>query len=295
VRRARPEAKLGDAPVGEDYPPYVVAEIGINANGTPWLLWDMCAAFGAHADACKLQLRSIEDTYTREYLESARESPWGTTQRQQKRALEFGTEALMRARQACRAVDAHFTASPWDVPSVERLMRYDPAWLKVPSPLLTDHELLRAIGDAAKPVVVSTGMSDLEEVEDAIETLVRGGCGDLVVLACTSSYPTADVDVNLRKIETLRFELDLPIGFSCHSTNPAAVHGAVALGACLVEVHVTPGRWMYGSDQAASYTLDEFAALCEQIQAVWRMRGDGDVLPCEAEAAAAAKLRRVRL
>jgi len=275
----------------------IIAEVGLNSNGVPWLLLDTIRTFADEgATDIKIQVRDPASVYSPDFLASPRKSPWGTTQAEQKRAMEFADAALIEASGLCRELHVDFSASCWDLNSLERFVRtVRPAWLKVASPFLTwprevRDPLLRAHAATGLPLFVSTGMCGLGEIEEALSLMKDAP--SIALMLCTSAYPASDDDVHLRTLETLRREFALPVGLSYHGRSPHVVTAAVGLGASCVEVHVTLSRRLYGSDQAASWEPDEFGALVRGVRDVERALGSAEKRIRESERAVRAKLMR---
>lgn len=275
-------------------PPFIIAEIGINHNGdlnTALRLID--AAKLAGANAVKFQKRTVSTVYSESELALPRESPFGNTNGDLKRGLEFGDEEYRRISQYCRERDLLWTASCWDEESVEFIEALDPEFWKIASASLTDDNLLRVTREAARDkwVLLSTGMSTLDEIDHAIDVL---GNERLVILHCQSTYPTRDLaELNLRGIITLRERYNIPVGYSGHEVGLATTVAAVALGACVLERHITLDRAMWGSDQAASVEPDGFRRLVKDAHSVFLALGDGVIVCTPSEIPVKQKLRRI--
>ena len=269
---------------------YVVAEGGINANGDLDLARQMIhTAKACGADAIKWQKRTIEAVYTAEELARPRDSVFGTTNGDLKRGLEFGRAEYDAIDAECRRLDLPWTASCWDVESVTFISAYDPPFLKVASACLTDTPLLQAYRATGLPVVLSTGMSTAHEIEDAITTLDLTA---LTLLHCCAAYPAPIDALNLSALQTLR-HYGYPVGYSSHSVSPWPALCAAAMGAVMLEAHLTLDRTLWGSDQAASLEPAAFAKLVTEVRDLERAWGDG-VIRCEpCEEPVKAKLRRV--
>jgi N-acetylneuraminate synthase len=284
--------RIAERSVGPGCPTYLVAEIGINHNGDLELakkLIDQAADFGF--DAVKFQKRTIEVVYTREELSKPRESPFGTTNGDLKRALEFGADEYSEISRYCRGKNIHWFASPWDPASVDFLERFDPPCHKVASASLTDDGLLKHIKATRRPVFLSTGMSSLEQIDHAVDIL--SGV-PLVILHSTSTYPSRDEELNLSVIPRLRERYGCPIGYSGHEVGIIpSVMAVAAYDACAVERHVTLNRAMFGSDQAASIEPHGMELLAKYIRLWPTVKGDGVKRVYESEVPVRAKLRRV--
>ena len=269
----------------------LVAEIGINHNGDLNLAKKLIdvAAFGG-CDYVKFQKRTIDIVYSKEELDKYRESPWGTTNREQKHGLEFGEGAYDEIDRYCRGKNVGWFASPWDLQSVDFLMRYEPPFIKVASASLTDIDLLNRIKRTGTKVILSTGMSKKEELDNAITIL-----GDNVeyILACTSTYPTLDDEMNMKFIRTLKKEYpEYKIGFSNHSPGIQFSLIAVALGAEMLEFHITLNRAMYGSDQAASIEPEGVIKIGKHARNISKGMGTGEWTVFDSEEAIKQKLRK---
>lgn len=286
-----PGVKIGDTLVGDGCPCYVVAEIGINHNGDVELaksLIDMAEAAGCNA--VKFQKRTVDVVYSAEELAKPRESPFGTTNGDLKRGLEFGLEQYREIDAFCRETGIPWFASCWDEGAVDFMEQFAPPCYKIASASLTDDALLRYHRGTGRPLILSTGMSTLDEIDHAVEVL---GTGDLVILHATSTYPSNYDELNLRAIPMLRERYGVPVGYSGHETGIASTVTAAALGACIVERHVTMDRAMWGSDQAASLGPSGVTRLVRDLRLVEMALGDGNKCVYEREKPIIQKLRRV--
>jgi len=269
----------------------VIAEIGINHNGDLELakkLIDLAKL--CDSDVVKFQKRTIDIVYSQDVLDSLRESPWGTTQREQKEGLEFGQEEFDEIDAYCKSVGIDWFASAWDVPSQDFLSQYDLKYNKIASPMLTHVELLKAVADEGKPTFVSTGMSTYDDIDTAVEIFRDQDC-PFVLMHCVSEYPLAEGDVNLRAIVELRRRYDCPVGYSGHEVSMIPGTLAALMGAVAVERHITLDRAMYGSDQAASLERPGLYKMVDYIRTVTTVMGDGTKQVSEAEVTNAKKLR----
>ena len=287
------EVLLGERPVGDGHPCFVLAEIGINHNGDAQIarkLIDVAAFAGC--EGVKFQKRTIEIVYTPEELAKPRESPFGETNGDLKRALEFGESEYAEIDEYSRHKPIAWTASCWDEASVDFIDKFNPPFYKIASASLTDDALLRHTRSKGKPIVLSTGMSTTEQIDHAVDVL---GKEDLVLLHCCSAYPSQYADLNLRAIPALRQRYGVPIGYSGHETGIASSVAAATLGACIVERHITLDRSMWGSDQADSLEPNGIMRVVRDIRLVETALGDGvkSVLPSEIPIMQ--KLRRVGL
>ena len=286
------EVHLGDRLVGDGHPTYVIAEIGINHNGDLETAQRMIdSAVHAGADAVKFQKRTPELCVPSDQRGQMRETPWGyISYLDYRHKVEF-SETDYRAIDAyCRGHGIQWFASVWDEPSVDFLEPFRPVCYKVPSASLTDHALLRHLRATGRPVILSTGMSTMEQIRAAVKVL---GTNDLVLTHATSTYPCEPEELNLRMVETLRAEFPCPVGYSGHEVGlvPSAV--AVALGACMVERHITLDRAMWGSDQAASVEPGGFERLVKYIRVSELAVGDGIKRVYASEQPSLRRLRRV--
>ena len=286
--------KIGRHEIGANHPCYVIAEIGICHNGSLDLAKQLIdVAVDAGADAVKFQKRTISIIYTHEELVRPRESLFGSTNGDLKRGLEFDRGQYAEIDRYCSAKGIAWFASPWDVSSVAFLEQFNVPAYKVASACITDQVLLQTIQRTGKPVILSTGMSTVDELDAAY-----GLCSATqppAMLCCTSTYPAAIDDLHLERIHTLEYRYrDSVIGYSSHSVSPWFALNAVAMGAKIIEAHLTLDRSMWGSDQAASLEPQAFKKLVTEIRDFERARGSGELglLPCEK--AVREKLRRVK-
>jgi N-acetylneuraminate synthase len=269
----------------------VIAEIGINHNGDVGIakkLIDMAKSAGC--DAVKFQKRTIDIVYNKEYLDSPRESPWGTTQREQKEALEFGREEYDEIDAYCREVGIDWFASAWDVQSQFFLRQYNLKYNKIASPMLTHWDLLEVVAEERRPTFISTGMSTYEQIDQAVDIFRHHDC-PFVLMHCISEYPAAESILNLRCINELRARYECPVGYSGHEVTMFPGVLAAMMGAVAIERHITPDRAMYGSDQAASLEKRGLELLVGGIRTIPIVMGDGVKHITPAELANAQKLR----
>jgi N-acetylneuraminate synthase len=283
--------KIRERSIGPGQPSFVVAEIGINHNGSVELARALIdAAVAAGCDAVKFQKRTIEMVYSAEELARPRENPFGPTNGDLKRGLEFGADQYAEIDRYCRSKGIGWFASCWDELSVDFIEHFRPPCYKIASASLTDSNLLRHHRATARPLIVSTGMSTLEQIDHAVEVLGRQ---DLILLHATSTYPSELRELNLLVIPRLLERYGIPIGYSGHEVGLYTTLAAVVLGACVVERHITLDRAMWGSDQAASVEPQGFARLVKDIRAVEAALGDGVKRVYESEVPIMRKLRRV--
>jgi len=284
--------KIGERLVGDGQPVYIVAEIGINHNGDVDIAKRLIdAAKLAGCDAVKFQKRTPELCVPPEQRNIPRETPWGLiTYMEYRYKVEFGYEQYAEIDRYCKQQGITWFASCWDVPSVDFIEQFDPPCYKVASASLTDDELLHRLNATGKPILLSTGMSTMDEIRHAVSMLDRDR---LIIMHSTSTYPCPPQELNLRVIQTLKQEFGLPVGYSGHEVGLQTTYVAVVLGACVVERHITLDRAMWGSDQAASVEPGGFMRLVRDIRVIEQALGDGIKRVYESELAARAKLRRV--
>ena len=287
------EVKIGNKLVGDGHPAYVIAEIGINHNGDLEIAKRMIdAAVHAGADAVKFQKRTPEVCTPLDQQKQMRETPWGyITYLDYRYKVEFSEEQYREIDRYCRERKIDWMVSVWDEPSVDFMEKFNTPAYKVPSASLTDHNLLKYARKTGKPIIISSGMSTMEQIKRGVDIV---GAENLVIMHCTSTYPCEPEELNLKMIETLRREFpNNPIGYSGHEVGlvPSAV--AVAFGACVVERHLTLDRAMWGSDQAASVEPGGFERLVKYIRVTEAALGDGVKKVYESEKGSLKKLRRV--
>jgi len=287
------EIKIGDKLIGDGHPCYLIGEIGINHNGNMEIAKSLITvAKNAGWNAVKFQKRTIDIVYTAEELAKPRENPFGPTNGDLKRGLEFGFEQYQKINEFCREMEIPWFASPWDEPSVDFLEKFPVPCYKIASASLTDDSLLRRVRATGKTILLSTGMSTYPEVDHAVDVL---GKENLVLIHTCSCYPSNYNELNLRVIPELRKRYGLLVGYSGHETGIPSSVAAAALGACVVERHITLDRSMWGSDQAASLEPSGITRLARDIRLVETSMGDGVKRVEEREIAVMKKLRRVGL
>lgn len=282
--------KIGTRYVGAGEPVFVIAEIGINHNGDLDIAMKLIdAAVEAGCNAVKFQKRTVDIVYTPEELAKPRENPFGTTNGDLKRGLEFGEQEYRIIDAYCKQKKILWFASCWDPDSIDFIEQFSPPCYKIASASLTDDALLKAHRRLGRPMILSTGMSTLQEIDHAVEVL---GKQDLVILHCTSTYPAATDELNLRCIPAFQQRYGVPIGYSGHEVGLYTSLAAATLGACVIERHITLDRAMFGSDQAASVEPSGFARLVRDIRSVEEAMGDGVKKVYASELPIRAKLRR---
>ena len=285
--------QIGNKTVGGDNPCYIIAEIGINHIGKIEIAKKLIdAAMESGCDAVKFQKRTIEVVYTEEELATPRENPFGTTNGDLKRGLEFGQDEYTEIDKYCKEKGIDWFASCWDEGSVDFIEQFSPTCYKIASASLTDDNLLKHHMKYGHPLILSTGMSDLALIDHAIEVI---GKENVIVLHCTSTYPSKLEELNLMGIKTLKEKYpDIPVGYSGHEVGLMTSFAAAVLGACIVERHITLDRAMWGSDQAASVEPKGMNILVENIRDYEKAMGDGQIIIYDSEKPIIDKLRRVK-
>ena len=284
---------LGGRLVGDGHPVYVVAEIGINHNGDLDIAKRLIdAAKLAGVDAVKFQKRTPEVAVPLEQQSVVRETPWGLMSYiEYRRKIEFGETEYREVDRYCAERKMPWFASVWDEPSVDFIERFSPICYKIPSAALTNDSLLRKVRSTNRVTILSTGMSTMDEIRRAVSVL---GTERLIILHCTSTYPAKADEINLRMLETLRREFDCPVGYSGHEVGLQIAYAAVALGAVMIERHITLDRAMWGTDQAASVEPWGFTRLMRDFRIIERAIGDGVKKVYDSELQVMERLRRVR-
>ena len=288
------EIRIGNRLVGDGHPAYVIAEIGINHNGDLNIAKRMIdAAIHAGADAVKFQKRTPNIATPPDQQHQMRETPWGyITYLEYRYKVEFNEEQYAEINSYCQQRGIPWMVSVWDEPSVDFIEQFDTPVYKIPSASLTDFNLIRKARATGKPLILSSGMSTMEQIKMGVAI---AGDENLLLMHCTSTYPCEPEELNLKVIQTLRNEFEnLPIGYSGHEVGlvPSAV--AVAFGACMVERHLTLDRAMWGSDQAASVEPGGFERLVKYIRVTEASLGDGVKRVYDSEKSSIQKLRRVK-
>jgi N-acetylneuraminate synthase len=283
--------RIGSKLVGDGQPCYVIAEIGINHNGDIDLAKRLISvAIAAGCDAVKFQKRTVEVVYSAEELARPRESPFGTTNGDLKYGLELDYYDYQEIDAYCRSSKIPWFASCWDEKSVDFINRFEVPCYKIASASLTDDKLLRHTRATGKPIILSTGMSTIEQIDHAVDVL---GKDDLILLHACSTYPAYYEELNLRAIPVMKQRYGVPIGYSGHETGIPSTVAATALGACCVERHITMDRSMWGSDHAASLEPNGISRVVRDIRLVEQSMGDGVKRVFEREQPIIKKLRRV--
>jgi N-acetylneuraminate synthase len=283
--------KVGSRLVGEDQPCFIIAEIGINHNGDIELAKRLISvAAAAGCDAVKFQKRTPELCVPASQRDVMRETPWGyITYMDYRHKVEFGLPEYREIDAYCREHGILWFASCWDDPSVDFIQEFNVPCYKIASATLNNVGLLQHTRKTGKPLLVSTGMSTLEDVDRVVDIL---GKNDLVVMHAVSTYPAEYEELNLRAILTLKDRYKVPVGYSGHETGIASSVAAAVLGACVVERHITLDRAMWGSDHAASLEPNGITRLVRDIRLVERSMGTGEKIVLERELPIIARLRR---
>ena len=272
---------------------FITAEIGINHNGDLEIAKKLIDwAYLSGCDAVKFQKRTVDRCYTPEYLASYRESPWGTTQREQKEGLEFGKAEYDEIDRYCKEKGIAWFASAWDTEAQEFLRQYDLKYNKIASAMLTNDDILNMVADEGKYTFIATGMSTYDEIDHAVEIFRKKNC-PFELMHCNSQYPMPKEDANLLMIPKLKERYHCKVGYSGHETGRIVSTSAVALGATSIERHITLDNAMYGSDQPASLNVEDLMRLVKDIRLIENVIGDGVKKLSEGELAVRKKLRGV--
>lgn len=281
---------IGNCKVGPSEPCFIIAEIGINHNGSVKLAKQLIdIAVSAGCQAVKFQKRTVEVVYTKEELAMLRPNPFGATNGDLKRGLEFGYEEYSEIDSYCKSKGILWFASCWDEASVDFIDQFDPPCYKISSASLTDDDLLLHTKKKGKPILLSTGMSTMEEIDHAVELL---GADNLLIFHCTSTYPTDKNQINLAMIQTLANRYDCPIGYSGHERGITPSILSIVYGAVSVERHITTDRAMWGSDHAASLEPEGLFRMIRDIRQIPEMAGNGVKEVYDDEKPIIKKLRR---
>jgi N-acetylneuraminate synthase len=286
------EVKLGNSWVGDGHPVYIIAEVGINHNGDLEIAKQLIdAAVEAGCDAVKFQKRTPELCVPEDYRDKMRHTPWGyISYMEYREKVEFNQDQFSEIVDYCNKNEIDWQASAWDEPSVDFLEQFNPILHKAPSASLTDTNLLTKMRQQKKPIILSTGMSELNQIKAAVDLI---GTDDLVLAHCTSTYPCPPEELNLKMIQTLREMYPCPIGYSGHEVGLPTTVAAVTLGACVIERHITLDRAMWGSDQAASIEPGGLRRMVKYIRVVEQALGDGVKTVYASEQSSIQKLRRI--
>ena len=270
---------------------FVIAEIGINHNGDMSICKELIdVAVESGCDAVKFQKRNINKVYTQEFLDSYRESPWGSTQRDQKLGLEFNEDEYAEIDLYCKEKNIVWFASAWDTSSQQFLRQFDCTYNKVASAMIVHEDLLRMIAEEGKHTFISTGMSTYEDIRKAVDIFKSANC-PFELMHAVSTYPMRDEDANLNMIKALRDKYQCNVGYSGHETGLAISNAAAAMGITSLERHITLDRSMYGSDQSASIEPSGLRQLVGAVRKIEKAMGDGEKRVIDAEIPIAIKLR----
>ena len=271
---------------------FVIAEIGINHNGDLGIAKDLIdVAVDSGANAVKFQKRTIELVYTKEFLDTPRESPWGTTQREQKEGIEFGLDEYTEIDTYCKDKGIEWFASAWDIESQKFLRQFNLRYNKIASAMIVYFDLLKEVASEKKHTFISTGMTQTKDIDKAVKIFKDEKC-PFTLLHCISTYPMKDVDANLNAIKTLREKYKCDVGYSGHEVGLAVSYAAAALGITVLERHITINRAMYGSDQASSVEPPAFRNLVGAVRKIEEAMGDGKLGYLEKEIPIAENLRQ---
>lgn len=287
------ELRIGKRLVGEGHPTYIVGEIGINHNGDIEIAKQLIdLAKWAGADAVKFQKRTPELAVPADQRDKMRETPWGyISYLEYRHKVEFNQAQYREIEAYCKQKGMDWFVSVWDEDSVDFMEAFDTPCYKVPSASLTDHNLLKHIRETNRPIILSTGMSTMDQIKAAVSLV---GTDNLMLTHTTSTYPCDPEELNLRMIHTLHDTFPCPVGYSGHEVGLVTSAVAVAMGACLVERHITVDRAMWGSDQAASVEPQGLHALVKYIRVTEHSLGDGQKRVYDSEQPSLQKLRRVQ-
>ncbi|MBW7841448.1 MAG: N-acetylneuraminate synthase family protein [Ignavibacterium sp.] len=288
------EIKVKDRLIGDDHPVFVIGEIGINHNGDVNIAKKIIAgAKHSGADAVKFQKRTPEVCVHKDQWNIERDTPWGRmTYIDYRHKIEFGEKEYSEIDKYCKEIGITWFASCWDEPSVDFIEKYDPPLYKTASASLTDLSLLKKINKLNRPVIMSTGMSTMEEIDKAISIMNQK---NLLISHTTSSYPCKNEELNLKMINTLKNKYkNIPVGYSGHEVGLAPTWAAVALGACFIERHITLDRAMWGTDQAASVEIGGMERLISNIRDIELALGDGVKKVYDSELFQIEKLRKIK-
>ena len=282
--------KIGAYDVGNLHHCFIIGEIGINHNGDVNLakkLIKIAHDFGV--DAVKFQKRTVDKVYTQHELEMERPNPFGNTNGDLKRGLEFGFDEYKEIDEYCKKLSILWFASCWDMESVDFIEQFNPPCHKIASACLTDDDLILYIKSKGRPILLATGMSTQEQIDHAISLL---GQDNLILMHCTSTYPSSEAELNLNVIPNYIKRYDCPIGYSGHERGVFPSVLAASMGACAVERHITTDRTLWGSDHPASLEPDGLRRLVRDIRLLNTIKGDGKKVVYDSELPIIKKLRR---
>lgn len=268
--------------------PFIIGEIGINHNGNLDLTRKLIEnSKKANFDAVKFQKRDLNLVYTKKFLDGFRESPWGNTQRDQKKGLEFEEKEYQEVEKICKENNIEWFASAWDINSLRFLEKFQIKYNKIASAMIVDLNFLSEAAKMNKHTFISTGMSTINDLDEAVNIFQKNNCS-FELMHCISIYPLANKDVNLKTIQGLKNRYNCDIGYSGHENGVLIAIAAFLLGATSIEKHITLDRTMYGSDQSASIEFSGMKKMTEQIQKIIEAYGEdktGEILDGEVEIA----------
>lgn len=284
---------INDHIIGGDNPVFMVAEIGINHNGSLEIAKKLIdASFACNWHCVKFQKRTPDLCVPENQRNVLRDTPWGRISYLEYRyKVEFGSTEYSYIDKYCTEKPIYWTVSVWDIPSLEFILNYEVPFIKIPSAKLTEHELLRLASQSGKPVILSTGMSTVEEIDKAVEILEKHSKGNYILMHTNSAYPVPVEELNLRVINYLRDRYKCVIGYSGHEygLEPSVI--AVSLGAKIIERHITLDHKMWGSDHAASLEVHAMDMLHKRIKEASKVLGDGVKRVTETELESRKRLR----
>ena len=283
--------KIGKYNVGDLSHCFIIAEIGINHNGDINLAKKLIKmAHDLGADAVKFQKRTVDVVYTQHELEMERPNPFGNTNGDLKRGLEFGYDEYREIDEYCKSLSILWFASCWDEESVDFIEQFNPPCHKIASACLTNDKLISYIKNKGRPILLATGMSTQEQIDHAVDIL---GQDNLVIMHCTSTYPSSEAELNLNVIPNYMEKYECPIGYSGHEKGVFPSVLAASMGACAIERHITTDRTLWGSDHPASLEPEGLRRLIRDIRLLNTLKGDGKKVVYESELPIIKKLRRV--
>ena len=282
---ANKQIKLGNYLVSETSQPYLIAEIGINHNGDIQIAKRLLdAAFACEWNCAKFQKRTPDLAVPEAQKQVPRNTPWGTMPYiEYKKRIEFEKKEYDIIDSYCQEKPLDWTASPWDIPSLEFLLQYDIPFIKIPSAMNTNEEMIKASCESGKPIIISEGMSELDEMDKTVNLLEKFSNGDYILCHTNSSYPSPNNELNLRLIETMKNRYGCLVGYSGHEENLEPSVIAATLGACVIERHVTLSHSMWGSDQKASLEVQAMSMLKKRIIDSLQTLGDGEKVLYDSE------------
>ena len=282
---ANKSIKLGNFTVTENSVPYMIAEIGINHNGDMQIAKRLLdAAYACEWDCAKFQKRTPELAVPEAQKQVPRETPWGTMPYiEYKKRVEFEKAEYDEIDNYCRQKPMDWSASPWDIPSLEFLLQYDIPFIKIPSAMNTNEEMIKKACESGKPVIISEGMSELDEMDKTVSWLEKYSNGDYIICHTNSTYPSPNKELNLRLIPEMKKRYDCLVGYSGHEANLEPSVIAAVLGACVIERHVTLSHEMWGSDQKASLEVQAMSLLKKRITSSLETLGTGEKKLYESE------------